>query len=491
LIFLLPFVIIVFDTMNRFRAHAPVLQRTGGGECILILLLTMGMLFAACPAYCTNRYVDPNGNDNNDGSIDHPYKTITKAVSMVVAGETIYVRGGTHTYADPITISKSGTAGAKYYLFAYPGEKPILDFSSEDTGERGLQLNASYWYIKGLDFYKAGDNGMIIEKNNASYNRIELCNFYENEDSGLQLANGAANNEIINCDSYYNRDVNQGNADGFSPKLTVGTGNYFYGCRSWQNSDDAYDLYLNAPTDNVTTTFENCWAFKAGYLKNGSAGIGNGNGFKMGSSTNHHNVILKNCLAFQNLKEGFDQNHNKGSMTLYNCTSYNNGGYNFEISEAPSSGYTATVTNCISHGPTGATRNLGTFVVQATNSWKPPFVVTDADFASLDPNAAYGPRNADGSLPSIAFMRLATGSDLIDGGTDVGLPYNGIAPDVGAFEHIDGDCQASGHINWADLACLVSNWLDSNCGTCNGADFDGDSEVNFYDFSIMADNWLK
>jgi hypothetical protein len=34
----------------------------------------------------------------------------------------------------------------------------------------------------------------------------------------------------------------------------------------------------------VLTTFENCWCFKNGYLKDGSASIGNGNGFKMGGS---------------------------------------------------------------------------------------------------------------------------------------------------------------------------------------------------------------
>ena len=73
----------------------------------------------------------------------------------------------------------------------------------------------------------------------------------------------------------------------------------------------------------------------------------------------------------------------------------------------------------------------------------------------------------------------------------VGLPYYGDAPDLGAFEHIDGDCQPDGNVDWADLECLTDNWLDSSCGTCNGANFDGIDGVNFYDFVIMAENWLK
>ena len=57
------------------------------------------------------------------------------------------------------------------------------------------------------------------------------------------------------------------------------------------------------------------------------------------------------------------------------------------------------------------------------------------DFVSVDEALAAAPRQADGSLPDVGFMQLATGSDLIDAGTDVGLPCNGSAPDLVAFEN--------------------------------------------------------
>ncbi len=44
------------------------------------------------------------------------------------------------------------------------------------------------------------------------------------------------------------------------------------------------------------------------------------------------------------------------------------------------------------------------------------------------------PRKADGSLPDITFMHLVAGSDLVNAGLDVGLPFIGPAPDLGAFE---------------------------------------------------------
>jgi hypothetical protein len=415
-------------------------------------LVFLTMLLFAESAYCASTwYVAATGSDTSpgNGSITYPWKTITKAVSSAAAGDTIYVRGGTHTYTSKISISKSGTSAAWYYLLAYPTDspRPTLDFSSmsDSDSNRGIELSGSYWYFKGLDIKGAGDNGMYMSGSN---NIIEFCSFYENRDSGLQLAGGAANNQIINCDSYYNCDSGYGNADGFSPKMNVGSGNYFYGCRSWQNSDDAYDGYLRG-ADDVTTTYENCWAFRAGYLKDGTQCSGNGNGFKMGgcdADANglkliRHNAILKNCLSFNNKAKGFDQNSDKGSMWLYNCTSFGNGGANYSITSGPlREGKTAIVTNGISL--TG-TVSLGSFVSQTTDSWLTGFSCTSADFVSVDPTAAYGARNADGSLPDITFMHLAAGSNLINSGTDVDLPYLGTAPDLGCFEYVDnGDVTA-------------------------------------------------
>ncbi len=291
--------------------------------------------------------------------------------------------------------------------------------------------------MRGFDVTGAGDNGLDIS--GGSYNVIERCNFYENRDSGVQLGNGAAYNRFINCDSYYNADPpDYGDADGFAPKLTVGTGNYFYGCRSWWNCDDGWDGYMRGATD-VTTTLENCWTWKNGYLKDGSdpGAQANGNGFKMGGGDNSnseklmHHFNLTNCLAFQNKHKGFDQNNNVGSMTLLNCTGWANQAANFRITRTLSAEQTLTVKNCISLDG-GA--ELGSFAIQATNSWMAPFNVSEEDFLSIDPASASAPRKADGSLPDIEFMHLASGSDLIDAGVDLGLPFWGNAPDLGAFE---------------------------------------------------------
>lgn len=402
---------------------------------IAMLMIGVGMIFPPVVSSAKTYYVSPGGSDAAAGTISQPLLTIVKAHAYVTAGDTIMVRGGNYVVSITINLSKSGTTTSKLFLLAYPGERPLLDCTSMSVSgsNKGIQLSGSNWYIKGFDVKGAGDNGMFIS---GSFNTVEFCSFFENADTGLQIGSGASNNNIINCDSYYNMDPSQGNADGFSPKLDVGTGNYFYGCRSWQNSDDGWDGYLR-PSTGVTTTLENCWSFNNGYLKSGIASSGNGNGFKMGGGDNsnsshlEHNMILKKCLSFDNRVKGFDQNNNTGSMTLYNCTAYRNG-TNYSISRAIDSGRTLTVINCVS---LGSPVLLGSFAIQQTNSWLSPFSVSNADFVSIDTVGVRGPRKADGSLPDLTFMHLAQGSRLIDAGTSIGLPYSGVAPDLGAFEY--------------------------------------------------------
>ncbi|MGA9121062.1 MAG: right-handed parallel beta-helix repeat-containing protein [Bacteroidota bacterium] len=395
------------------------------------LCLVAGIVFTMFPAIGQTLYVSTTGNDTNPGTIDSCLKTIPRALSIVQPGSTIYVRGGIYSPDSTIRISKQGTENAPYNLFAYPGEQPVLDFSAMPvaSSNRGVSVSGNYWHIRGFVIRRAGDNGMYVS---GSFNTVENCSLEGNADTGMQLDNGASNNQIINCDSYDNMDPGQGNADGFAAKLSVGSGNSFYGCRAWQNSDDGWDGYLRLAND-VNTTLENCWSFMNGYLANGTQSSGNGNGFKMGGSDAkdlEHNMVLKKCLAFDNRAKGFDQNNNRGSMTLLNCTAYRNG-TNYSIILALDSGKTATVTNCVALGMYGS---LASFTVQTTNSWMSPFIVTDPDFLSTDTAGVRSPRQPDGSLPDITFLHLANGSDLIDGGTDVGLSFDGKAPDLGAFE---------------------------------------------------------
>lgn len=60
--------------------------------------------------------------------------------------------------------------------------------------------------------------------------------------------------------------------------------------------------------------------------------------------------------------------------------------------------------------------------------------LADSQFQSVSTSGWDAARPADGGLPVLPDLRLASSSTLIDKGVNVGLPFLGSAPDLGAFE---------------------------------------------------------
>jgi hypothetical protein len=407
-------------------------------------------------------YTSPTANSSGTGTITSPY-LFASAIGKLVAGDTLWVRGGTYNSSVRYSITKSGVATNLIHILAYTDEQPLFDFRTQayNSSNQGISLSGNYIEIKGLIIQAAGDNGMYVT---GSFDAIENCVFRWNCDSGLQLKTGT-NNLVKNCDSYENFDyesVNSdgspnygGNADGFADKqyTNISGANTFVGCRSWRNADDGWDHYAKVGN----TIDQNCWCYRMGpaqfdmtshpryatdatYLNNfkqpdGTIIIpnyGNGNGFKTGGNYTANNITLTNCLSVNNKVKGFDQNNNNGVITIYNCSSYgNNPNYGF----TNNSYGTLIVKNCISLDGMSSDRFNCKSTTTAYNTWNSGFSSSDNDFQSVDATQIISPRQSDGSLPEVSFMRLIGNSKLIDVGTNVGLPYFGSAPDLGAFEY--------------------------------------------------------
>lgn len=332
---------------------------------------------------------------------------VLAAVKNAKPGDVILVKGGTYNFDQRIDIKVSGTEDAPIVLKSDPSDKQRATFNfaalAEGDSNQGIILRSSYWHIKAIDIVKAGDNGILITGGHD--NAIEFCTFSQCADSGLQISGGASNNLILNCDSYFNADSKIENADGFACKLDVGSGNKFKGCRAWQNLDDGWDGYLKQ-TDNVSTTYEDCWAFNNGILKNGEPSGGDGNGFKSGGSddkTLKHNATYVNCISANNMKNGFDHNSNRGAIALLNCAAFFNKNKNLSFgSKNPVS--KLVIQKTVVYG------TVGSLVADATkienNSWQNEMPLQMADFISLDVKELSKPRKADGSLPDIKLPKI-------------------------------------------------------------------------------------
>src|SRR5690606_18092415 len=115
-------------------------------------------------------------------------------------------------------------------------------------------------------------------------------------------------------------------------------------------------------------------------------------------------------VAYNNHSRGFDWNAASLKNTLYNTTAYNNK-TNYRMQNSGD-----VIRNSISAG-TG-TVSLAASVDDKNNSWN--LNVSDPKFSSTDPSSS-------------SFLRLSNSSPLVDRGANVGLPYAGQAPDIGAY----------------------------------------------------------
>lgn len=388
------------------------------------------------PTVITNGayFVSPMGSDSNPGTLNHPFLTISKGLTAVGTGGLLYLRGGTYALPSKLSLNKTASPANRIRIWAFPGETPIIDNTGIGGSIDGISISGHWYHLKGIEQKYATHNGINIS---GSSNIVEQCTVHENGNTGLHITGGSsgstypAYNLILNCDAYLNYDPPDGqDADGFSAKWNLGTGNVFSGCRAWLNSDDGWDLWMG----NSPVTITNCWTFWSGSnYWNSAAFTGNGNGFKLGGNNVAAAHRLVRSVAFGNFHHGIDQNNNTAGLTVDQNTSWANGSKNFYLDHGVNTTPHVVRNNLSFDGGTDDTPTSG--MLATNNSWQVlSSVPTTNDVRSVDVSYALAPRQADGSLPDNPFLRPVSGGRLVDRGVDLGEPYSGVAPDLGAFE---------------------------------------------------------
>jgi hypothetical protein len=359
----------------------------------------------------TTLYVAPGGSDGNAGTLSAPLKTIQKAVSLVSAGGTIAVRGGTYALTTNITISKSGTSSAPITLTNYSGEHVVIDAealpytpgavgSTIPAAQRGaIHMSASYWKLAGLEI-EHGPYAVYCD--GCSHNTFERLVTHDNYETGFQLQGSSAGNLIVNLDSYNNRDPrkNGESADGLGVKQGSGAGNVVRGARLWNNADDGLDFWeFTSPI-----TIQDTVAYGNGYNRWSIPNYtGDGNGFKLGGSggtgpaADH---VVTNSMAWGNSHHGFTDNGNTGTITVNRSTAYKNTKTGFAFASS-----TSKLTANLAVG-NGTAVGLGSSTASG-NSWN---IGGTWSLLSTDPSTITGPRNADGSIRSSTYLVPSNGA---------------------------------------------------------------------------------
>jgi hypothetical protein len=392
-----------------------------------IFLICAVLSAFVAPVRAAEYYVANDGLDSNRGTAKRPFASLAKAAPLAKPGDTIWLRGGTFEDTPTVELVTSGTEQAPIRIWAVPRERPVLDFGWRRNP--GILIkNAAWIHLKGLTLAHSDTKGLRIVGENAHHNTIEAVTAWANGDSGFSLADAAHDNLLLNCDSYENYDYwSYGqNADGFALKFDIGDGNRLVGCRAWHNSDDGYDCWYAGGA----VAFEQCYAWGNGEnIWHDAQFTGNGNGFKLGQLEGAHN--LWRCAAWDQPQNGFDLNGNSTGVTVEQCTAVRCK-TNFSFGWPEGNAEKTVLRNNLSfQGEVKVDEKMDA----RNNSWNiPGLEITAKDFAGLDPTYLQGPRKDDGSLPEGPFLKLSKTSRAIDAGADLGQPFFGKAPDLGAFE---------------------------------------------------------
>ncbi len=422
----------------------------------------------ATPLLAKEYYIAPDGKDTNAGTLAAPFATILRSQRSVGPGDTVFIRGGTYKMTEAQisqrnrnralvnVLSNSGKPGKPINYFAYQNEQPVFDFSEvKPDGMRvtAFHVSGSGNHLKGISVTGVqvtitGHTQSICFDNEGSDNIYEALKMYDGQAIGFWLGRGS-NNLVLNCDAYRNHDFTSengrgGNVDGFGFHVPPGSvKNVFRGCRSWFNSDDGFDLI----STHEAVLIENCWAFNNGFDPSFKS-LGDGNGFKLGGygvkggelppAIPRH--VIRGSVAVHNKASGFYANHQPGGIDLLNNTAYLNStnfnmlGRNAEhTADVP--GYGHKMKNNLGYKGRNEVSNLNEALCDiSSNYFTLGLRFNDKDFEGLDEADLIKPRKPNGDLPDVPLLRLKAGNPAIDKGVDVGIPFTGKAPDLGAFE---------------------------------------------------------
>lgn len=362
-------------------------------------------------------FVAPDGAPGGAGTRGEPLASLSTALDRAGPGTTVLLRDG--TFRPTRTLGARGLAGTPaepVAVDAVPGANPVFDFGAASVG--GLRFSdCRHLVLCGFGVRDAPSRGLFVEDGSSDVLVEDVSVRGTGGDSNaggsgvFVLASTDVTLRRVDSQNNYDPSSGGGNADGIDVERSPGT--LLEGCVARGNSDDGIDLW-----QTTETTLRDCWAFDNGFDPNGNE-AGDGDGFKLGGGTDSGDNRVERCVAFDNLARGFDDNGATRPVTLYNCTSWRNP-VSFRLGcTIPDGG-----DNCPAHRLRNNLHADGRVVLArsvdaAFNSW---------DYGFGSPGFA----GTDRSDP--AFLHLAADSPAVDAGVDVGLPYRGMAPDLGAFE---------------------------------------------------------
>ncbi|MCD6497757.1 MAG: hypothetical protein J7M25_05550, partial [Deltaproteobacteria bacterium] len=147
-------------------------------------------------ALAADFYVSPTGNNSNDGSQAHPWRSLPHGISQI-QGDTLYVRGGIYTLGSETTVN-SGTPQNNTVIQAYPGETVTI------TSGHFQIISKEYFTIKGfrLEYQPTARERYGIMVADSRHFRIEDNFISQTNSCGIYLTSTVGHDPSHGCSDF-------------------------------------------------------------------------------------------------------------------------------------------------------------------------------------------------------------------------------------------------------------------------------------------------
>jgi parallel beta-helix repeat protein len=327
---------------------------------------------AATSSNAATYYVATNGSDSYPGTINQPFKTIKKGISVLSAGDTLYIRAG--SYPEAInsgnqTIPTGTSWNSVVMISAYQGEAVTI------TGIVLYHSYVRYIVFDGLIIDPSGSlDESVYLSNGTNHIRVKNSEIKNSRRQGVLIARGTGGtdfNEFINVNVHHN-----GTTAGYDHGVYIeGSNNLVEGSEIHHNAAYGIHVFMSGGSSTSNNIIRNNRIYSNGVLPGTSFGIvlscGDGN-------------MAYNNLVYNN-KGGIQVDFRATNTQVYNNTIYNNTGDGILIN---SSSTAAIVKNNIIYQNGGIINNYASGTQVSNNLTTNPMFVdaTGGDF-SLQPGS--------------------------------------------------------------------------------------------------------
>lgn len=152
-------------------------------------------------------YVSQNGDDNNPGTFDLPWQTITFAARQLQAGDSLIIRAG--IYQEIVHFTSSGNSEHPIVVSNFEDEEVIIDgigntIPGVDKGIPLVSISGDWVILRNMTVQYSGDMGVLVQGKHVSLDNLYV---HHNWSSGVIMT---GNYDLIqNSRIWYNATVNE------------------------------------------------------------------------------------------------------------------------------------------------------------------------------------------------------------------------------------------------------------------------------------------